>query len=124
MLTPFNNSSRRISLQLSCCSIPEPPESGIDNAGKAVIQVRDTLLLSPLVYGVVTISTQRDQVLLGVVSGLSTKLLVMNLKIPPAATTLATPSVPSQYLSTKLFVPFRIQSYAWLLWPKLNHYAW
>jgi hypothetical protein len=103
---------------------PQAEYMAVRNADKALTQAHDTLLLSPLMYGVVTVSTQRDQVLLGVASGLSTKLLVMNLKILPAATRLATPSVPLQHLSTELFVPFRIQSYAWLLWPKLNHYAW
>jgi hypothetical protein len=123
MLTPFNNSSRRISLQLSCCSIPEPWESGIDNAGKAVIQVRDTLLLSPLVYAVVTVSTQREQVLLGVGTGSTAKFFVMNLQVVEAATALTSPPIPLQHLSTKLFVRFPIQSYACLLWPNLTHDA-
>jgi hypothetical protein len=101
--------------------IPEPRESDIDKADKAVTQ--DTFLLSRLVYEAVTVSTQRDQVLLRVVSGLSTKMFMMNLKILRAATRLATPSVPLQHLSTKLFVLFRIQSYAWLLWPNLTHDA-
>jgi hypothetical protein len=60
---------------------PQAEYMAVRNADKALTQAHDTLLLSPLMYGVVTVSAERDQVLLGVASGLPTKCLVVKLKI-------------------------------------------
>ena len=43
-------------------------------------------------------STQRDQVLLGIIAALAAKFLVVNLQIRSGPTTLALPAVTAQYL--------------------------
>jgi hypothetical protein len=57
----------------------------------------------------VTCGTERNQVLLCVVTGLAAMLLMMNLKMQRCAACLASPVIPLQDFSTKLFVRFRIQ---------------
>ena len=57
----------------------------------------------------VTCGTERDQVLLGIVSGLASVLFMVDLKVHPCAARLASPAVPLQDLSTELLVRFRIQ---------------
>jgi hypothetical protein len=60
----------------------------------------------------VTCGAERDQVLVGIVSGLASMLLMVDLKVHPCATCLASPAVPPQDLSTELLVRFRIQPQA------------
>jgi hypothetical protein len=71
----------------------------------------------------VACGTERDQVLLGVISGLAAMLLMMNLKVRGCAAGLASPAIPLQHCSTKLLVRFRIQPQAWLLWSNPIHDA-
>jgi hypothetical protein len=52
----------------------------------------------------VTCGAERDQVLLGIVSGLASVLFMVDLKVHPGAATLASPAVPTQDLSTQLLV--------------------
>ena len=54
--------------------------------------------------------TQRDQVVLGILSQLTAELLVMNLKIAPAAARLTFPSIPLQNFATELLVRFGSKS--------------
>jgi hypothetical protein len=49
----------------------------------------------------VTCGTERDQVLLGIVSGLASVLFMVHLKAHPCAACLASPAIPPQNLSTE-----------------------
>jgi hypothetical protein len=55
-------------------------------------------------YGIVTASAQRDQILLGVVPSSATKLFVVNLQIARCAAGLATPSIPFQDFLVELAI--------------------
>jgi hypothetical protein len=61
--------------------------------------------------------TQRDQVVLGILAQLTAKLLVMNLKIVPAAARLTFPSIPLQDFATELLVGLGRKSKARMFWP-------
>ena len=63
----------------------------------------------------VACGTERNQVLLGVVSGQAAMLLMMNLKVRRCAAGLASPAIPLQHFLTKLLVHFKTQLQAWLL---------
>jgi hypothetical protein len=52
----------------------------------------------------VALSTERNQVLLGIITALATKLFMVNLKLLSTAAHLASPSIPAQYFPTKLLV--------------------
>jgi hypothetical protein len=52
----------------------------------------------------VTCGTERNQVVLGIVSGLASVLCVVNLKVQLRAASLASPAVPPQDLLTQLLV--------------------
>jgi hypothetical protein len=56
-----------------------------------------------------TYGTQRDQVLLRITATLATKFLVVNLQIRSAPATLASPTIPAQYLFSKLLVQLGIK---------------
>ena len=73
--------------------------------------------------GQVVVAAQRDQVLLGVIPGLTAKFLVMNLEILQAPAGLTSPSIPLQDFPTKLLVQFGIQLQAWSLRSNLTHDA-
>ena len=73
-------------------------------------------------HGQVAVATQRDQVLLRIIPGLTAKFLVMK-EVLQAPAELTSPSIPLQDFSTKLFVQFGIQSQAWLLRSNLTHDA-
>jgi hypothetical protein len=73
--------------------------------------------------GEVAVAAQRDQVLVGIIPGLTAKFLVMNLEVLQAPAGLTSPSIPLQDFSTKLLVQFGIQSQAWLLRSNLTHDA-
>ena len=73
--------------------------------------------------GQVAVAAQRDQVLLGIIPGLTAKFLVMNLEVLQAPAGLTSPSIPLQDFSTKLLVQFGIHSQAWLLRSNLTHDA-
>src|SRR5467141_3135920 len=67
-------------------------------------------------YFLMTGRTQRDQVFLGVVAQSTAKLLVMNLKIAPAAARLTFPSIPLQNFSTELLVGLWRKSQSRMFW--------
>ena len=71
----------------------------------------------------VTYRTERDQVLLGIVSGLASVLCMVDLEVHSCAATLASPAVPLQDFSTELFVRFRIQLQTRTFWPDETHEA-
>ena len=71
--------------------------------------------------GQVSVTAQRDQVLLGVIPGLTAKFLLMNLEVFRAPAGLTSPSIPLQDFSTKLLERCGIQSRAWLLRSNLTH---
>ena len=71
----------------------------------------------------VTCGTERNQVLLGIVSGLASVLFMVDLKVHPRAARLASPAVPPQDLSTELLVGFRIQPQTRTFWPDRFHEA-
>jgi hypothetical protein len=56
----------------------------------------------------VTFSAQRNQILFAIVSALTAKLLVMDLKLIGAAAALALPSVSFQNLQAKSFIRLSI----------------
>jgi len=60
--------------------------------------------------------TQRDQVVLGVVAQSTAKLLVMNLKIAPAAARLTFPAIPLQNFATELLVGLGRKSQTRMFW--------
>ena len=60
--------------------------------------------------------TQRDQVVLGILTQLTAKLLVMNLKIAPAAARLTFPSIPLQNFATELLVGLERKSQSRMFW--------
>ncbi len=60
--------------------------------------------------------TQCDQVVLGVVTQLTAKLLVMNLKIAQTAARLTSPPIPLQNFSTELLVGLGRKSQTRMFW--------
>jgi hypothetical protein len=56
----------------------------------------------------VTFGTERDQILVGIVSSLASILFVVDLKLHLRPANLASPAVPLQNLSTELLVGFQI----------------
>jgi hypothetical protein len=64
----------------------------------------------------VTCGTERDEVLLGIVSGLAAVLFMVDLKVQPRAASLASPAVPPQDLSTELLVRFWTQPQSLMFW--------
>jgi hypothetical protein len=56
--------------------------------------------------------TKGNRVLLGIVSGMATKFLVVNLQIRDRAARLAPPAIPAQHLLPQLFVPHGIKTQA------------
>ena len=71
----------------------------------------------------VAFGTERDQVLLGIVSGLASVLFMVDLKVRPCPASLASPAIPMQDLSTQLFVRFGIQLQTRTFWPDETHEA-
>ena len=71
----------------------------------------------------VTCGTERDQILLGIVSGLASMLFMVDFKVQPRAASLASPVVPLQNLSTELLVRFRIQPKTRMFRPDGAHEA-
>ena len=57
----------------------------------------------------VTWGTERNQILLGIVSGLTAVLYMVEFKVQPRAASLASPAIPPQNLSIELLVRFRVQ---------------
>jgi hypothetical protein len=64
------------------------------------------------VYQRVTYEAERNQVLLGIITALTTKFLVVNLQIRSASAALTSPTIAAQYLLPKLFVELAIKSHA------------
>jgi len=64
----------------------------------------------------VTFGTERDQILVGIVSSVASILFVVDLKLHLRPANLASPAVPPQDLLTQLFVRFRIQPQARTFW--------
>jgi len=64
----------------------------------------------------VTRGTKRDQIVLGIVSGLASVLFMVDLKVQPRAACLASPAVPLQDLSTELLVRFGIKPQTRTFW--------
>jgi hypothetical protein len=69
----------------------------------------------------VACATQRDQVLLGIVAGLTTKLFVVNLEVGRRAAGLASPAVPAEHLVAKPIVRFGSQAQTFTLWFEAIH---
>jgi hypothetical protein len=67
--------------------------------------------------------TKRNQVLLSVVTGLTAEFLVVDLEVGHRAASLASPTIPPEYLVAELFVRSGIKPQAWLLWPDAIHDA-
>ena len=55
-------------------------------------------------YFLMTVRTQRDQVVLGILAQLTAEFPVMNLKIAQTAARLTSPSIPLQDFSTELLI--------------------
>jgi hypothetical protein len=70
-----------------------------------------------------TNGTQRDQVLLGIVSRLAAEFLMMDLKIIETAARLTSPAVPVQDLATELLVGSGRKSPARMFWWDCVHEA-
>jgi hypothetical protein len=68
-------------------------------------------------------ATQRNQVLLRIITGLAAKFLVMNLQIGHRAAGLASPSIATEYLVAELFVWLGIEPQARLLRSEEIHEA-
>ena len=77
--------------------------------------------LRTMMHILVACGTERNQVLLRVISRLAAMLLMMNLKARRCAAYLASPVIPLQHFFTKLFVRFGIQPQRWLLWSNPIH---
>ena len=71
----------------------------------------------------VTCGTERNQILLGIVSGLTAVLSMVDFKVQPCAASLASPAVPLQDESTKLLVRFGIQPQTRTFWSDRTHEA-
>ena len=65
--------------------------------------------------------TQCDQVVLGILTQLTAKLLVMNLKIAETAARLTFPSIPFQDFSTELLVGLARKPLPRMFWPDCTH---
>ena len=68
-----------------------------------------------------TSGTQCDQVVLGILTQLTAKLLVMNLKIAQTAARLTSPTIPSQDFATELFVGLARKSQPRMFWLDWTH---
>jgi hypothetical protein len=71
----------------------------------------------------VTYETERNQVLLGIITTLAAKILVVNLKVRPGPAALASPTVAAQHLLPELFVQLGIEPQAWLFGQNPIHEA-
>jgi len=56
----------------------------------------------------VAMITERDQVFFGIVAGVTSRALVMNLKLLHGPAVLASPIVPLEHLSAQLLIVIRV----------------
>jgi hypothetical protein len=66
-----------------------------------------------LVHASMAYAAERNQVLLAIVTGMTTEFFVVNLKIGHGAAGLASPAIPAEYLLTELVVQLGIKPQAW-----------
>src|SRR5712692_4239257 len=78
-------------------------------------------MTSASVKTIVTRRAQSDEVLLGVIPGVTAKFLVMDLEIARTAAGLTFPSIPPQDLRTKLLVGFWIEDQTGMFWSDRVH---
>jgi len=69
----------------------------------------------------VACSAKRNQILLRIIAGLATEFFVMDFKIGPIATRLASPAVATQHLTAQIVVLVGIEPQAGVFWSDASH---